>query len=152
MTKPFTAADLLAADWDEVPQDGIGKQPVADCAMKLAPFQKGGSPRLWLTLSTRVAADLGWTIGMRLALRVGAGHADGWLRFERDDTGRPLRKLGKHGRIVFALFDPGADLGRFEADRQPAEYHLARQGKAPAALLVRIPWSFEEAAPAAAAA
>lgn len=152
MTKPLTAADLLAADWSDLAQDSIGKQPVAACALTLAPFRKGGSPRLWLTISASVAAELDWCVGKRLALSAGAGQAEGWLRFQPDRAGRPLRTLGKHARFLFAVFHPGEQLGRFEAQREPAEYHVARQGKAPVALLVRVPWTFHEAAAQAEAA
>jgi hypothetical protein len=135
-----------AGGWDAVPQVPASRATSgAPVSLMLRPVGRSLTNKLWLSVSPQKAAELKWRLGVALALAVGTGRYDGWLRIWPVDVreGRQLRKLGGAKQATFALhavLQPPGDLMDIEAPREICEHQVDGE-----ALLVKLPWDLTEA-------
>lgn len=127
-----------AAEWEEVPCTLPPSEP-ADVTVQLRRLSKHGPIRLGAMLAQPVCDQLGWQHGTALALSIGTGRREGWVRVAKVPHGRPLRPLGRAKSVLFVALDAGR-LADYEAESAEAEYTIEA-----GALLVRLPWQLPPA-------
>lgn len=129
-------------EWQEVSQALVDRSrtPEDGCTVTLSVRKGSGAvSSLHFAFGRRLLATLGWARATRLGLQVGQGRFAGWLRLHPDPRGRLPRPAGSNVNTLVASMAAPDDLARFEAPSTVAETRV--QGDA---LLVRLPWEFEE--------
>lgn len=129
-------APAAAGGWEDVDQTGLGPVRGIKAVVRVSLSVRGRAlVRLTVSVSTPVAAALGWTLDSALALQCGTGANEGWLRLVIARGGRPLYHPGRHATGLLASFAPPPDYARSTAPRTVAEHRVDGQ-----ALLLRLPW------------
>lgn len=127
--------------WHEVDQTPRKRKPASKSyPVRMALNTAYGHSTLWITISTEVATQIGWTRGTKVGLSVGADKFDGWLKLFTSRWGREVKGMAKNQQVLtIQMAAPQAWHG-LSCKSTACEIFRTKTDE----LLIQIPWDFSE--------